>query len=351
MKHDEHMFPRPCSTLVRRATRMFSAVILAAVPTRAPAVTITLDFASLPSMQEPSGPNWTYLTLNSRTETEVFHVGPNAGNEPTLFQDTMGVGFPCCDANRYQLSDVLDPLQRDFNLHVRAAVLAEELHPISPNHFGFTFAVVYAGSGIEVGIGTSEVQVADSVGNRILATGLDNTGYHDYVLCGTVGPSGAWTLSRDGAVIGTGSFYSSSANILLLGDGSAGGNTRTEVTTYTFLQAPPQLVVQKTTFGTEVSWQPLGPGVTYDLVRGDLDVLRSSGGDFTAALDAIVPGTDVCMANDTTTASVLDTRFDPPSGDGWFYLRRCVASTYNSGGPSQQGDRDSEIASSANACP
>ncbi len=118
-----------------------------------------------------------------------------------------------------------------------------------------------------------------------------------------------------------------------------------------YFQATTTLSVAQGEAGTEVDLQQLNPGLTHDLVRGDLDVLRSSAGDFTAALDAIVPGTDVCMANDTMAASVLDTRFDPPTGNGWFYLARCLASTYNSGSSSQQGDRDSEIAASANACP
>ncbi len=111
------------------------------------------------------------------------------------------------------------------------------------------------------------------------------------------------------------------------------------------------LSVEQQASDTIVDLQQLGAGLTQDLVRGDLNELRSSRGNFTTALDAIIPGTDACMANDTMTASVLDTRFDPPAGYGWFYLARCLASTYNSGSSSQQGDRDPQIAASANACP
>lgn len=343
---------RPRPALSRAATCIIAVIALAAIPTSSVlAVTINIDFDSLPSMQQPSGSNWTYFAVNSQPETAIFHVGLNAANTPTLFQNSLGVGTPCCDANRYQLLDALDPLQLDFTLHVRAAVLAEELNPTDPNHFGFTFAVAFGGTGMEVGIGPGVVQVADSIGVRLLTTDVDNTGYHDYVLCGTAGSGGGWSLSRDGVELGAGKLYATSLNWLLLGDGSGGGNAAVEVTQYDFFQTLPQIAVQRTTSGTTITWQSLGHGVTYDLVRGDLDAFVSSGGNFTMALDAIQPGSDVCMANDTTAALVLDTRADPPLGSGWFYLKRCCASTYNSGSPRQASDRDPEIAASASACP
>ena len=116
-------------------------------------------------------------------------------------------------------------------------------------------------------------------------------------------------------------------------------------------ETPQQLTVEKSAPGTSVSWLSLGEGLTYDVVRGDLAILRSTGGNFTQALDGIDPSSDVCMANDTPALSTQDTRFDPLPGNGWFYLARCGTCTYNSGSFSQVADRDAEIAAAVNACP
>jgi hypothetical protein len=106
---------------------------------------------------------------------------------------------------------------------------------------------------------------------------------------------------------------------------------------------------------TELSWSAGGVGL-FDIVRGDLPVLRSSGGNFTQALDAIAPASDVCMGNDTSQMTIVDTKPDPSPGRGWFYVLRPVAGcsaggTYDSGGPGQVGGRDAEIAAAANDCP
>lgn len=119
--------------------------------------------------------------------------------------------------------------------------------------------------------------------------------------------------------------------------------------------APPScpltITIGDTETGTVVDLGPLDPGLTRDLVRGDLNTLRSTGGDFTAALDAIIPSDNVCMADNVAAASVADTMADPPAGAAWFYLARCLAATYDSGSTHQQGQRDAEIAAAAGACP
>ena len=68
---------------------------------------------------------------------------------------------------------------------------------------------------------------------------------------------------------------------------------------------------------TLVRWSTLGPGVTYDLVRGDLGALRSSGG-------MVDLGVVTCIENDSTDLSnkgLLDAAA-PPLGQGFFYLVR-----------------------------
>lgn len=83
----------------------------------------------------------------------------------------------------------------------------------------------------------------------------------------------------------------------------------------------------------------------YDVVRGDLGLLRSSGGDFTLA-------TVDCVANDHGEASSATP--DPQlTGEAFWFLVRSAdaAGIYDSGASSQVGQRDVEIAASGVACP
>ncbi len=99
--------------------------------------------------------------------------------------------------------------------------------------------------------------------------------------------------------------------------------------------------------GTLLSWTAVTDATWYDVVRGTLSVLRSSGGNFTSA-------TDICLGNDQAGTSYTDAT-NPAVGDGLWYLVRagnCGGNgSYDEGQPSQIGSRDAEIAASANACP
>jgi hypothetical protein len=115
-------------------------------------------------------------------------------------------------------------------------------------------------------------------------------------------------------------------------------------------------------FGTKdggvPTWSWTAGGATaFDLVRGDLNVLRSTGGDFQAALDALPVGENACLANDTGSLSLTDPYGDPDPDTAYFALLRpvttaCVAvGTLDDGAPSQIGTRDAEVAGSSRACP
>jgi hypothetical protein len=97
----------------------------------------------------------------------------------------------------------------------------------------------------------------------------------------------------------------------------------------------------------DVSWTLLGGAQSYDAVRGNLDTLRSSLGDFTSS-------TNSCLADNVVAVPVTDATV-PPTGTGYWYLLRggnCGgAGTYNESAPSQSGSRDALIAASAAACP
>jgi hypothetical protein len=97
-----------------------------------------------------------------------------------------------------------------------------------------------------------------------------------------------------------------------------------------------------------LSWDPPVCDVGYDVVRGDLETLLASGGDFAAA-------TVECLANDHATTSLAYGGSPEDPGAGFWFLARRVGTsgngTYDSGGPSQQGLRDGEIAASGVDCP
>jgi hypothetical protein len=98
---------------------------------------------------------------------------------------------------------------------------------------------------------------------------------------------------------------------------------------------------------SEAVWSAL-PGATgYDIVRGDLGILRSTGGDFAAA-------TQACVQNGLASTSVLHTSANPAAGQGYWFLGRTRDAiglgTYDSGHSSQAGLRDPGIAASGVDC-
>lgn len=109
----------------------------------------------------------------------------------------------------------------------------------------------------------------------------------------------------------------------------------------------PDLTLVKTPGSARLDWTAVATSMGYDLVRGNLGLLHSSGGNFSSS-------TTACLANDTTARTWSDS-LTPGPGDGVWYLVRamnCAGSgTYDSGAPSQIGSRDAEIQTSAGHCP
>jgi len=124
-------------------------------------------------------------------------------------------------------------------------------------------------------------------------------------------------------------------------DNDCNGNVDDVVT------APPSRLtalnfVRKDTF----LWDETSNTRGYDIVRGNLGALESSGGDFTSSLDA-------CVENASPVDTLWTEAASPTTRNGWYYLVRAlgcpVNGTYDDG--AQQGTRDPEIAASPNACP
>jgi len=105
--------------------------------------------------------------------------------------------------------------------------------------------------------------------------------------------------------------------------------------------------------GTYLYWDDGGPGKAYDILRGSLDTLIASGGDFTQAVNAFA---DACVIDDQYGSSCQDLQ-DPVPGSGYFYLVRAVGAgcpvtaSYDEPPSSRVAPRDAEIAAATSACP
>ena len=70
---------------------------------------------------------------------------------------------------------------------------------------------------------------------------------------------------------------------------------------------------------TQLYWPVLGNEVGYDVIRGDLGLLRGGAGEFSTSVEA-------CLANDLP-ATRLSFPDSPPLGGAWWFLVRAVEST------------------------
>jgi len=96
-----------------------------------------------------------------------------------------------------------------------------------------------------------------------------------------------------------------------------------------------------------LDWNAIQGAIGYDLVRGDLETLLATGGDFLVS-------TEACIADGVADTGLPYTG-EPESGRGWWMLVRGDSTagpmTYQALYPSQVGLRDEAIAASGAACP
>ena len=171
-------------------------------------------------------------------------------------------------------------------------------------------------------------------------------------------PSG--TAYTDAGLAAGATYYYTASAVFTGGPNAGGGSAESaEIAAMTLCPVPAYagaISAEKSGADTVWSWTA-GGASAFDLVRGSLGTLRATGGDFTAALDAIPAGEAACLANDTSLLSLLDPNPDPPADEGVFTLLRPVATTcpasgtHDDGDPSQAAARDARIAASARACP
>ena len=97
----------------------------------------------------------------------------------------------------------------------------------------------------------------------------------------------------------------------------------------------------------DVSWDPMTGATGYDVVRGDLWVLRQTLGNFAAA-------TSACLTDDMSGTSVSYGGTPAPGAAFWFLGREIegsAAGTYDCGDAGQVGSRDPGISASPSSCP
>lgn len=97
-----------------------------------------------------------------------------------------------------------------------------------------------------------------------------------------------------------------------------------------------------------LTWDPLVWATGYDVVKGDLVVLRDAAGEFATSVIS-------CLEDGGENTSAQDGEW-PVEGYGFFYLVRGIAAseepgTYDSGGTGQTESRDEGIEVSSAACP
>jgi hypothetical protein len=111
--------------------------------------------------------------------------------------------------------------------------------------------------------------------------------------------------------------------------------------------SPPAGVPVLTLGRSGLSWTEAPDATSYDVVRGGLAALESSGGDFSVA-------TGGCLRDDATGSGVQDPESPPVDQAFWYLVRagNCAGDgSYDSGATSQVASRDAAIAASGVACP
>lgn len=112
-----------------------------------------------------------------------------------------------------------------------------------------------------------------------------------------------------------------------------------------FVRAHPALDV--TASAQQLSWTPASPGMSYDVVVGDLGTLHLRRGNFAMA-------TLACMM-DADPTSAIEMTGNPAPGSGYWYLIRPSSpggpGTYDAADMSQPSSRDAGVAASGADCP
>ena len=187
----------------------------------ASALTLELDFGSLPSAQ-----GWSFENNTGLPESAISAV-----NGTTLTYNTIGTGFG--GYAFYAVPNVLD-LTKSYSLQVTARVLAEEGSSIGA--LGFLATGADWGSGISIGKGI--FTSTDAVGAPFVP--IDNSVFHSYRM--DVQPDGTYALSVDGTLAQSGAIRTADTlpNLVYFGDVGSGISANVEISRLSFQQPIPE---------------------------------------------------------------------------------------------------------------
>jgi hypothetical protein len=127
-----------------------------------------------------------------------------------------------------------------FELTVQARVLQEA--NVSGIDWSFGFLVDDGMQRSSIGIGVSSIY-SNSIGGssgKVLASGLDNTVFHEYRVVGTPGVGGSVSVFRDGMLVGTDTDIriTGGVNFLAFGDVTEPASSAADIRKFEFCQVP-----------------------------------------------------------------------------------------------------------------
>lgn len=101
----------------------------------------------------------------------------------------------------------------------------------------------------------------------------------------------------------------------------------------------PRLAVER----DAIEWDPDPPATAYEAVRGNLEALRVTGGDYRVA-------TEECVASDVAAESV-PFQLTPAPGHGYWFLLRTQGGSYDAWDSTPAAPRDAGIDTAPASCP
>jgi len=162
------------------------------------------------------------------------------------------------------------------------------------------------------------------------------------------------SLTPDRSIAG-GSYRSNAQQVSSANRGDIGPGSTRPVVGFRVLRVPPVAcdppagspALQLGKLGSDLTleWASLPGATSYDVVRGELSLLRETGGDYaTATLE--------CLANSEPSTSLVYVGNPAPGDAFWFLVRGsgCESGTFDVDSPSQSDPRDAEIETSVGAC-
>jgi hypothetical protein len=189
---------------------------------------INLDFNSLPSTQ-----GWNYVAIgNSLGESDVFSV-----SDGVLHQDTLAAGFPGPGGNDYEYTGASN--MSNFSIQIRVRVTDYDTPYMNP--FGFMVGIEGPGGEASIGITPTYIGSCHYFWNPTAIFSGDNTGYHDYLLVGSVATGGSFSVYRDGVFLESTSLLSIPEVVpgtLFFGDGTGTANAVADVASCSFSYVP-----------------------------------------------------------------------------------------------------------------